>query len=93
MYRKESDVIGRFLADETVPEKGREIDRSNLYKIYAAWCEDEGENPVANRTFAKNLRARNIGERKSNGTRFWTGLRLKTGFEKEEDDYEGSIFG
>jgi len=93
MYRKESDVIGRFLADETVPEKGREIDRSNLYKIYAAWCEDEGENPVANRTFAKNLRARNIGERKSNGTRFWTGLRLKTSFEKEEDDYEGSIFG
>jgi len=92
-YRQESDVVGRFLSDETVPEMGREIDRSNLYKIYVAWCEDEGEKPVANRTFTKNLRDRKIKERKSNGTRFWSGIRLKTGFEKEDEDYAGSIFG
>lgn len=90
-FRSESDVIGRFLAQEMKVEPTGTTARTALYKIYLQWCEDEGERPVSNRAVIKYLRERGFGERKLGGTMCWTGIRIKSATEAEEDATEGSL--
>lgn len=90
-FRSESDMIGRFLAQEMKADVLGTIERSALYKIYLKWCEDEGEKPVSNRAVIKYLRERGFGERKLGGAMCWTGIRIKSATEAEEDATEGSL--
>jgi len=41
-FRSESDMVGRFLAQEMKTDPMGTIERTALYKIYLKWCEDEG---------------------------------------------------
>jgi putative DNA primase/helicase len=90
-FRSESDMVGRFLAQEMRVEPLGTIERTVLYKIYLKWCEDEGEKPVSNRAVIKYLRERGFGERKLGGAMCWTGIRIKSATEAEEDATEGSL--
>ncbi len=90
-FRSESDMIGRFLAQEMKADVLGTIERTALYKIYLKWCEDEGERPVSNRAVIKYLRERGFGERKLGGAMCWTGIRIKNAIEEEEDATEGSL--
>ena len=90
-FRSESDMVGRFLAQEMKVEPTGTIERTALYKIYLKWCEDEGERPVSNRAVIKYLRERGFGERKLGGVMCWTGIRIKSATEAEEDATEGSL--
>ncbi|MFA5137411.1 MAG: phage/plasmid primase, P4 family, partial [Patescibacteria group bacterium] len=90
-FRSESDVLGRFLAQEMKVDVIGTIERTALYKIYLKWCEDEGERPVSNRAVIKYLRERGFGERKLGGAMCWTGIRIKSATEAEEDATEGSL--
>ena len=90
-FRSESDMVGRFLAQEMKADVLGTIERSALYKIYLKWCEDEGEKPVSNRAVIKYLRERGFGERKLGGAMCWTGIRVKSTTEAEEDATEGSL--
>ena len=90
-FRSESDVIGRFLAQEMKVDPLGTIARTALYKIYLQWCEDEGERPVSNRTMIKYLRERGFGERKTGGVMCWTGIRIKSATEEEEDLTDGTV--
>jgi len=90
-FRSESDMVGRFLAQEMKVEPIGTIERTVLYKIYLKWCEDEGERPVSNRAVIKYLRERGFGERKLGGAVCWTGIRIKSATEAEEDATEGSL--
>jgi len=89
-YRRESDVFGRFLADEMVFDPLGSIDRSALYRIYTEWCKEEGELSVAARTIAKYLRERQVQDAKRGGARCWIGIRLKDTMEAERDAAAGS---
>jgi putative DNA primase/helicase len=89
-FRSESDMVGRFLAQEMKTDPMGTIERTVLYKIYLKWCEDEGERPVSNRAVIKYLRERGFGERKLGGAMCWTGIRIKSTTEAEEDATEGS---
>jgi len=89
-YRRESDVFGRFLADEMVFDPRGSLDRAALYRIYTGWCQEEGEMPVAARTIAKYLRERQILDAKRGGARCWIGIRLKDTMEAERDAAAGS---
>ena len=89
-FRSESDMVGRFLAQEMKVDVLGTIERTALYKIYLKWCEDEGERPVSNRAVIKYLRERGFGERKLGGAMCWTGIRIKSTTEAEEDATEGS---
>jgi putative DNA primase/helicase len=90
-FRSESDMVGRFLAQEMKTDPMGTIERTVLYKIYLKWCEDEGEKPVSNRAVIKYLRERGFGERKLGGAMCWTGIRIKSAIEEEEDATEGSL--
>jgi putative DNA primase/helicase len=90
-FRSESDVLGRFVAQEMRVDPLGTIERTVLYKIYLKWCEDEGEKPVSNRAVIKYLRERGFGERKLGGAMCWTGIRIKSATEAEVDATEGSL--
>lgn len=90
-FRSESDMVGRFLAQEMKTDPMGTIERTVLYKIYLKWCEDEGEKPVSNRAVIKYLRERGFGERKLGGAMCWMGIRIKNAIEEEEDATEGSL--
>jgi putative DNA primase/helicase len=89
-YRRESDVFGRFLADEMVFDPAGSLDRAALYRIYTEWCKEEGELSVAARTIAKYLRERQVQDAKRGGARCWIGIRLKDTMEAERDAAAGS---
>jgi len=92
-FRSESDMVGRFLAQEMKTDPMGTIERTVLYKIYLKWCEDEGEKPVSNRAVIKYLRERGFDERKLGGAMCWTGIRIKSAIEEEEDATAGSVQG
>lgn len=90
-FRSESDVIGRFLAQEMKVEPTGTIERTALYKIYLKWCEEEGEKPVSNRAVIKYLRERQFQEIKLGGAWCWEGIRIKSAMEEAADEAAGSV--
>lgn len=85
-FRSESDVLGRFVAQEMRVDSLGTIERAVLYDIYTRWCGDEGERPVSRRTVGKYLRGRGYGERKMGGAWCWTGIRIKRLEEEAADE-------
>lgn len=61
-YRKESDVIERFIYDRVKKVEGTTLKASLLYKAYQNWCDDSGEKTVNSTDFG--LRMTEKGYRK-----------------------------
>ncbi len=77
-YRNESDLLGEFLADKTVPTPGGEIDQATLYQSYRSWCEHEsGVRPMSRKSFTQRLAERGYSKGKSGASRFYRGLTLE----------------
>jgi putative DNA primase/helicase len=76
-YRKESDLLGEFLSDTTVPSPGAKINQGSLYGDYRKWCEDDaGVRPISKKSFTQRLAERGYPEGKSGSNRFYCGLAL-----------------
>ena len=76
-YRNESDLLGEFLTDKTVPIPGSKTNQGTLFKEYREWCEKEaGVRPISKKSFTQRLAERGYREGKSGGTRFYCGLAL-----------------
>ncbi|MFH1603381.1 MAG: primase-like DNA-binding domain-containing protein, partial [Pseudomonadota bacterium] len=65
-YRVEMDVIKEFIEDCCMLGDGKEARASSLYKEYARWCKDLGENAMTGTRFGRVLRER--GFEKVRGT-------------------------
>jgi putative DNA primase/helicase len=74
-YRKESDVVGRFLEQEIVEEEGKEEGATDLYEAYKSWCESEGEKPLNQTNFGRRLTERGF-VKKAKPHITYQGLRL-----------------
>lgn len=74
-YRSEMDMLGLFLEDRCIQQPTATVPKGDLYAAYETWCEQNGERPVAKRTFGQRLREKGIEERKS-GTHLWVGVGL-----------------
>lgn len=76
-YRKESDLLGEFLADKTVPNPSAKTNQGSLYEEYRDWCENEaGVRPMSKKSFTQRLAERGYAEGKSGINRFYCGLAL-----------------
>jgi putative DNA primase/helicase len=76
-YRKESDLLGEFLTDKTVPRTDAKTDQVSLYGAYRTWCEHEaGVRPMSKKSFTQRLAERGYSEAKSGAKRFYRGLLL-----------------
>lgn len=74
-YRSESDVLGMFIGDECEVEDGAQVTSSELYATYKAWCEDNGERVMPQRTLGLRLQDLGFTPKNTKG-RKWSGLRL-----------------
>lgn len=78
-YAADQDTIGRFVEDRChrADSDHIRIQAGALRDAYDAWCRDVGEEPVSAKRFGTELRDRfNVGEARSNGRRFYTGITL-----------------
>lgn len=73
-YRKESDLLGEFLQDKTVPDPKGRINQIHLYSDYRDWCEQSGLRPNSKKSFTQRLAERGYRESKSGGDRFYAGV-------------------
>lgn len=74
-YRRESDLLGEFLADcAIIDPTGRVLDQ-DLFHRWTAWCDSNGHRAATKSTFTQRLAQRNFPIRRSNGKRFYVGLR------------------
>ena len=75
-YRKESDVVGLFLDDRCVREKGHTTVKGDLYAAYLSWCEANGHEPLNPKRFSQALKRRDIADDRVSNARFWQDLRM-----------------
>lgn len=74
-YMDEHDAVGRFIADDfEIAPKGK-VAKGLFYHRYKEMMEARGEAPVSSRRLAEDMRSRGYSETKSDGERYWTGLK------------------
>jgi putative DNA primase/helicase len=76
-YRAEMDVVGAFIAECCILAPKAETSSRELYARYVGWCNGQGENPLSQIGFGRNLGERgltslaNFGKSRSSG---WRGI-------------------
>lgn len=59
-YRADSDPIGNFLNEMTVPVEGVKVRAKVLHEIYEKWCKASAVEPVNNNRFGRTLRDKGL---------------------------------
>ena len=77
-YRHEQDILSDFIEDCCILEPLPTIPKAELKEEYHRWCQDNGVEPVTQRTFKKRLEEKGIGEGRVGKARYWKGIRLRT---------------
>lgn len=77
-YQHDQDILGDFLEDCCVVEPLGTIAKSDLKEEYHKWCQDNGMEPVTQKTFKNRLTEKGIGEGRVGRARYWKGLRART---------------
>ncbi|WP_437557321.1 phage/plasmid primase, P4 family [Acidithiobacillus sulfuriphilus] len=75
-YRQESDLLGLFLDECSEREPSARVPQRTLYAAWQSWCLEVGVRPTAKASFTRRLSELGHGELKSNGQRFYGGLRM-----------------
>jgi putative DNA primase/helicase len=78
-YAAEEDHIGRFIEERCTLDPAARVEAGNLRAVYETWCQAEGETPLDARMLGRELKAREVHRKPSNGRYFYTGLALGTG--------------
>jgi putative DNA primase/helicase len=80
-YREDQDVLGTFLDDRCLLGPGYQVLSGELYRAYAAWCDQNAEKPMSRRELAGRLGERGCQkDRKGHGgKRAWRGIGLRDG--------------
>lgn len=75
-YRKESDLLGEFLDENCQVTPDTRALQSELFGHYRAWSQNNGVRALTKVSFTRRLAERGFSTSKSNGERFYTGLKL-----------------
>jgi putative DNA primase/helicase len=79
--RSENDVLGQFAEERLILDQGAVTAKSELFAAYQWWARDQGQKPLSAVTFTARFRetdlGQHVGESRSGGVRFWTGVRLR----------------
>ena len=74
-YRTESDLLGEFLSEEAPTAAGGKVLQSVLFNAWQDWNESNGLHAGSKKTFTQRLVERGYAITKSDGKRFYTGLK------------------
>lgn len=75
-YQAESDAIRRFLTQRCVVGPTFRVRSSNLYEVWSAWCNTEGEQPGTNKAFTTALQNKGFDTKRTNVGAMWQGIGL-----------------
>jgi putative DNA primase/helicase len=78
-YRKEMDIMGRFLSESCTIRSDASVAGSHLYRSYVSWCQSNGFYATNSRKFYKDLRKRlcgTVNENLSNRGAVFVGVGL-----------------
>ena len=76
-YRTESDLLGEFLQDACASDpNGREL-QTTVFGRWRMWCEGNGLRCGAKASFTRKLSERGFKEARSNGARYYSGIKLR----------------
>ena len=76
-YRTESDLLGEFLQDACASDlNGREL-QTAVFGRWRMWCEGNGLRCGAKASFTRKLSERGFKEARSNGARYYSGIKLR----------------
>lgn len=74
-YRTESDLLGEFLDDKTIIDPNERAGQGELYGCWRNWNDANGTRAGSKASFTRKLHERGFTQAKSNGKRFYTGLK------------------
>lgn len=69
-----ADPVGEFMGEMVVEEAARQIQASDLHRVYEAWCEGMGVAALSAVKFKRMLVDKGHLSRKSGGLMWWRGL-------------------
>jgi putative DNA primase/helicase len=75
-YREESDHLPAFLEECCVQQPYARVEKGTAFLEYTRWCEHNAETSMPKPELGQRFKALGVGEQKSNGKWFWTGLGL-----------------
>jgi len=76
-YRREMDVVDRFVSERCVETAGAKMPAGSLYKAYRTWSDDVGEWRMSKAAFTDRLKARRgVTHHRSNTGAYWIGIML-----------------
>ena len=95
-YRKEMDSVGQFVLEMCELKRGWQTPKSEAYRAYEKWCNENGEYAVTHKTFSQRLANMGVGEKRGHGgAHVYVGLRLlpqtTDPFEPDEEPTEGDV--
>jgi putative DNA primase/helicase len=79
-FRIDADSAAGFLEDDCTLTPDSRTAKPDLYRAYAAWCENNGRRPLAAQRFNRRLRelhTTHLDEIASEGRDYWLGIHLK----------------
>jgi len=77
-YRKDSDMLGEFLEECTTINAGDRVEQSKLFLNWTMWCAQNGVQHGSKKAFTQRVAERGFATTRSNGRRFYDGLRIKS---------------
>lgn len=75
-YRREMDLLGTFLDEETEECEWESVKASELYKRFAKWAEENHESKISSTSFGRQMGKR-LEKKKTNAGMFYVGIKLK----------------
>jgi putative DNA primase/helicase len=75
-YRRDEDIIGAFLEENTVADPGGKVLAKDLYQRYAEWAKFGNEHVVTKKAFGMSMKERGFESRKVSVVSYF-GIALK----------------
>jgi putative DNA primase/helicase len=82
-YKASVDTVGQFMEERCVLEKGAKETSTNLYRAYETWCRENGQDPITQNQFGKNLAMKKLTSTRTAGGNVWKEIRLS-----DNNDYQ-----
>jgi putative DNA primase/helicase len=80
-YREETDLIGRFIGECCLVERGKNTGSKVLYRVFKMWCLDNGHTPHNQPNFVKLMEQKKYRKQKLIKGIFWLNLVLVNPFD------------
>ncbi len=78
-YRHDSDILGDFIEDCCQLDPEARMLKSELKEAYEAWCKDNGQEPVTQRTFSTRIQEKGVISHRGHANKhYWVGISLVT---------------